>query len=519
MKNAYHLGFVAFLLITSVAESQEGYLLFRGNAQRTGEAAKAPAWEKRVAWQRPLLKDKLDGFPEADPDDAAESLIAELRKDVDPAILPGSFPIIVNDVCIYRSYRDVRSALLQPTEFKTADKEIIRVRAGEIMWKSVTQNRSLSAMLEKAQSKPAVARTVAALKAQKQDHFLWANPAIGSLSSDGKTVICVNDVCFPEIDLGKKVPLANTIPIELNVMKMMISQNPYHAYHFGNGKLIWDLNSEYQDDKRFKESHFLGPPLPYEGKLYSLNERDGELRLLVIDGTKLKDQMPEVAPPLVLTKIPEAERILRSPLRRTQALHIAAVKDLLVCPTHAGIVIGVDRAKMAILWTYRYRDEKVAPPLLPHWQAACPMIHKDRIVLAAADAKEIHCLDLDGNKKWTAADANGLYVATVHNDLVLVVGKGSCRALKLADGTEKWKLEMGVPAGVGVKDGSLYYLPLRKDAVNNAPTIWAIDLDKCEKARRVNVPHPDALGNLALHRGMVVSQSATHIAAFPVSIK
>ena len=48
---------------------------------------------------------------------------------------------------------------------------------------------------------------------------------------------------------------------------------------------------------------------------------------------------------------------------------------------------------------------------------------------------------------------------------------------------------------------------------------WAIDVAKGKKVRRVDVPHPDALGNLVLHRGLLVSQSVTHIAAFPLTPK
>ena len=147
------------------------------------------------------------------------------------------------------------------------------------------------------------------------------------------------------------------------------------------------------------------------------------------------------------------------------------------------------------------------------------MVVKDRIVFTAADAPEIHCVDLDGKKQWVAPADKDLFLATVHDGLVLLVGKTHCRALALTDGTEKWKLELGLPAGVGVRDGSLYYVPIKRDVSTAGPTIWAIDLVKGTKVRRVDVPHPAALGNLALHRGMLVTQSVTHIAAFPLGAK
>ena len=46
--------------------------------------------------------------------------------------------------------------------------------------------------------------------------------------------------------------------------------------------------------------------------------------------------------------------------------------------------------------------------------------------------------------------------------------------------------------------------------------VW-FDLAKGGKLHRVPVPHLEALGNLALHRGLLVSQSVTYIAAFPVA--
>jgi outer membrane protein assembly factor BamB len=283
--------------------------------------------------------------------------------------------------------------------------------------------------------------------------------------------------------------------------------------------LAWDTT--YVPGKRqspFANTHILGAPLVVEGKLYLLNEKADELRLLVVDLDRKKWQNPvdpEIEKTLVLTKVPASEQIAKSPMRRTQGLHLARAGDMLVCPTHSGELIGVDFAKMTVRWQYRYRNANVPPSVLPYWQAACPIVGKEHIVFTAADAPDVHCVGLDGKKKWTAAIEGGVYLATIFDDHALVVGKGMCRALKLSDGTEKWKLEMGAPAGVGVRAEARYYLPLKKDAINEAPTIWAIDLAKGSKAHRVAVPHPESLGNLALHRGMLVSQSVTHMAAFP----
>jgi hypothetical protein len=507
--NLRHLLIIALLPIAASASyAQDGYLLFRGNPQRTGDAAKQPAWEKRDAWQRPLLKDKLDGTDDIDADDEAEMLIGQLRKNADPAVLPGAFPLIVNGVCVYRSHRDVRAVTVQRMELKFDVGPPIVVRSGEFLWKGISYDASLARTLELKTRAADGQRMIAILQASKHEHWLWSNPTIGSLSSDGVNVYAISDLVFPSIDNVK--PGLVPGPPGFGQLNRFAKGNHLFAYSIKTGRLQWDTTHPSDSAKGpFFESHFLGAPLAIDQKLFALNEKADELRLVTIALDAKKWKVPsdaEIEKSLVLTKIAAAEQIQKNPLRRTQALHLAQAGDLLVCPTHAGVLVGVDRAKMAVRWTYQYRAANVPSPNHPYWQASSPIIHKDRIVFTAADAPDIHCIDLDGNKKWTKPVENGVYVATVFDDYVFVVSKGVCCALNLTDGTEKWKVEMGLPAGVGVKEGEKYYLPLQKDAIA-----------KGGKLHRVPMPHPEALGNLALHRGLLVSQSVTHIAAFPVS--
>jgi outer membrane protein assembly factor BamB len=194
------------------------------------------------------------------------------------------------------------------------------------------------------------------------------------------------------------------------------------------------------------------------------------------------------------------------------------------------MIFGVDPVKMEVRWQYRYRPKKAPAPALPFWQGGSPMVTKDRIVFTAADSPDVHCIDFAGKRKWVAPGDDDLFLATVHEGLVVLVGEARCRALSLTDGAEKWDLNIGQPrpqpftpwaatAGLGVKDGATYYLPIREGAKKKGATILAIDLAKGKVDRRIDVPYPDALGNLILHRGMLVTQSVTHIAAFPLEKK
>lgn len=56
--------------------------------------------------------------------------------------------------------------------------------------------------------------------------------------------------------------------------------------------------------------------------------------------------------------------------RRSNAIRLAHAEGLLVCPTHAGQVFGVEVANHGVRWTYTYKEE--APPACPHRKAAGP---------------------------------------------------------------------------------------------------------------------------------------------------
>jgi hypothetical protein len=267
---------IIFLALTPLAaHAQDGWLLLRGNAQRTGAASKLPAWEKRPAWQRPLLMDKLEGFP--DPDQPAKELIENLRKDADPTILPGSFPIIVEDACYYRSYRDVRAVALQEIVHKIPEfGEEFKTPARQILWKTIPLRASLSVLLEKNQTRAAVPTLVKLLQTHKQDRWVWANPTIGSLSSNGNTVFMIDDFAFTMAEqpqVGIKIP-------EIGAMARFMAGNELCAYDAQTGKLRWNTGDL---KPPFQKTFFRSAPLPSGGKLYVLNQKKDELRLLSMD--------------------------------------------------------------------------------------------------------------------------------------------------------------------------------------------------------------------------------------------
>src|SRR5439155_19402935 len=67
--------------------------------------------------------------------------------------------------------------------------------------------------------------------------------------------------------------------------KNLVNQKVLRAYDLESGKLVWEL-PERNNAGDLVDSHFLGAPLPVGGKLYVLNEKKSELRLLCLDPNK-----------------------------------------------------------------------------------------------------------------------------------------------------------------------------------------------------------------------------------------
>jgi hypothetical protein len=92
-----------------------------------------------------------------------------------------------------------------------------------------------------------------------------------------------------------------------------------------------------------------------------------------------------------------------------------------------------------------------------------------------------------------------------------------CWTLGVDDGkVKKWHINTGVPCGQGAAQGNIYYLPLRKSAATGKPGIALIDIARGKILETVDTVDGELLGNLLIHQDMLISQSATHIAAYPL---
>jgi outer membrane protein assembly factor BamB len=257
-------------------------------------------------------------------------------------------------------------------------------------------------------------------------------------------------------------------------------------------------------------------------------EKDLQIRLVCLDaarGRLLWSQALAVPP----------ERLLADVARRVQAIHLAYADGVLVCPTHVGAVVGVDLLRRSVAWAYPYREEvppdeselplgrwfrgrpRNLPRLRAEWRATAPVVHAGRVFFTAPDTASLHCLDLrTGTLHWKAERADGdLYLAGVHGDRVVLVGRQNCRALRPADGQPLWTAETGVPSGLGVADGAVYYLPCKAAGPDKEPAVLALDLERGTVRERAAAPEGEVPGNLVFAGDTLLAQTVTAVTAYP----
>ena len=154
--------------------------------------------------------------------------------------------------------------------------------------------------------------------------------------------------------------------------------------------------------------------------------------------------------------------------RRIHAAQLSYSDGILVCPTNAGAVLGVELLSHSLVWAYSYRESteskgrgqraRVAalPPAVTwamrggmptqpttlnnEWRVSAPAIHEGRVVFTAPDGNSIHCVNLkNGSSAWRAPaprDNDDLFFAGIFHGKALIVGKNKCRALNLVSGTQ-----------------------------------------------------------------------------------
>jgi outer membrane protein assembly factor BamB len=510
--------------------------LYRGNLQRNGQGFGGTAFLV-PRWSAPLLVNY--GDPSENGYNSAQRYIQQAREQLEglnQPILSTFFPITVtvskneqkDPLVIYRSYWGIHA---------------VHIKTGKVAWYS--PNRwSLQRMLETneildARIQQAVTRWLGSYFGPKVKRFqiLFENSTVGSLSADEQYVYTIDDLAIPPTDVNlNRMGRGGYSASYGEPLNEAVSQNKLQAFSLvREGALAWEQPSDNKGP--LADSFFLGPPLPVDGKLYVLNEKQQELRLVQLD----PDQQGKVLS--IQTLATTRNKMEQEIGRRIRAAHLAYGEGILVCPTNAGALFGVDLLSGSLVWAYPYSEADSTsvgssaprpgvPPGLAirrtvntnpiqslnnEWRISAPIIHDGKVIFTAPDAQSIHCVDLRGGSKlWARSRADDdLYLAGVFKNTVLVIGKQSAKGYSLEDGKLLWKLDTGLPSGQGVASDNIYYLPLQSAARTKEPEICAIDVLRGQvvahtRSRKLEVP-----GNLLFYQGDVVSQGVDQVVAYP----
>src|SRR5207253_11106140 len=107
------------------------------------------------------------------------------------------------------------------------------------------------------------------------------------------------------------------------------------------------------------------PPISGGGKLYVLNEKNnGDLRLWCLDPTK----GTVISPVQKLGTVKKEHAYFHDIARRVNAIHLAYGEGILVCPTNAGEILGVDLMSRTLAWAFPYREKPPHPLAFPKQQ-------------------------------------------------------------------------------------------------------------------------------------------------------
>ncbi len=487
------------------------------------------------------------------PHERLKRAITYWSKDRNQPIIPAFSPITVTVVkgekrmplLIYKNYWGVVARDL---------------KSGDIAW-TQPSSWSLERMLA-SRSDPHKQQAMAGwlqyyVEQNQHPQILFENSTVGTLSTDGQFVYVVEDLAVPpppqmmNVNMGFNPGMNNANHAYSPEIREAIQHSRLEAYSLANGgKLTWELGGE--DKGPLSDCYFLGPPLPLGGKLYVLTEKQQELRLVCLD--------PHVIDPV--TRFPKAvilstqtlgttqQQMPNDVMRRTGAAHLAYGEGILVCPTNAGAVFGINLLENSLVWAYPYREKSDTPPEQVHvqrfirrgmivgpggqiaqpvqnhnqWKASAPVIADGKVVFTAPDARSLHCVNLrDGSRVWQKPKLeDDLYLGNVCNGTVLVVGKKNVRGLSLQSGEVLWTLDTGMPSGQGIASDNVYYLPLKEAGRSKEPQIVAIDMPRGKivgssksRPRDVGGSDHDVPGNLLFYEGNVISLTHEEVVVYP----
>jgi outer membrane protein assembly factor BamB len=462
------------------------WITYRGNGARSGETDGGLP-HMRVRWRvrlmnHPRLEELFEDFQ------------ANLVQSGDVAPV-ASAPLAAGDYVLVRTPHG-----LLAVDFRT----------GKRVWRAEQRDRELERLVRGGADEEAANPE----SVRSFGRRIWQDYLYGVPSSDGARVYMIRDVPMPQTLEYDAAPWIGGSTVDLSR-----AANRLCAYDLATqGKLVWEIDgASVKGD--LAGAFFLGAPLAVGPSLYALVEIKGEVFLAALDrGTGELEWRQQLAN-LETNVLMDLDRRLQSAMPSYDA-------GMLVCPTDAGLIVGVDLAKRSLAWAYRYdakpRVEGMYRPgverehtLSNHWTDGAATLVDGRVLITPPESQEIHCLELRTGKLLWKAPRNGMQrLACVHNGTILLVGNKGMTGLRLSDGKPAWRKavlpmpEGASPSGSGFLTDGKYFLPL------TTADVAAVDVSEGRIVGRAAARDGEPLGNLICHRGSVISQNGMFLDCF-----
>jgi outer membrane protein assembly factor BamB len=477
------------------AVPEDQWLMARGNAARNGHAVGGLP-HVRIRWEARLLS-----HPQF------ETVHDELWSTLQQRDLPlpsAGTPLAIGDTIISTTAHNVVAV-----DFKT----------GKRIWQTQPQRVTEFEQLVNYSSGNAATGMVGqfdtnAHPAQAFARRVWEDYLYNSISSDGEHVFVIRDLKLPEFnEIDTWAPFGGEMGNDGDGYA-----NRLCAYDMATqGKLVWEIDGA-EDTGELAGAYFLGAPVVVDDNLYCLAEIKSAIHLVAIARST-----GDVAWVQQLAGLQNG--IEMDPLRRMQAAMPSYSSGILVCPTGAGVVIGINLEKKALAWAYQYETNRNPMTIrlrengrMMHqdyqWLDGAAVLAKGCVLLSPPESNYLHCLDLvTGKFRWKAERGDGMFVAGVEGDRVLVIGNRTISALNLSDGKPAWTQTAALkndvmPSGRGFFSSGKYFLPLTSSEV------IAIDLADGNVAERTQSRAGIVLGNLIAHQGAILSQNGKFLERF-----
>lgn len=362
----------------------------------------------------------------------------------------------------------------------------------------------------------------------------------GTLASDGRHVFAVES--HPDALVGRDLMgMRGRIMFQGGVPQGGWSGgNSLAAYDLADrGRLRWRLPLADPGRPTQATAWTLGAPLPVNDRLFVLVEDLGEVRLDVLDAETGSTVWTQP-----LAELDEEARVDNqdNQPRRVAGLSPALAEGVLVCPTGAGAVVAVDLATRTLLWAYNYRigasgdmvvmQNGVRVPQVGRiingrvvignrqtggadgrWLDGCPVLSGGNVFLTPGESDQLHCLDLrTGAVKWTRPREDGLYLAGVVADRLVIVGRRGIEAIDPNRGERLWLTPLtgqgAAISGRGLVVADRMFVPL------DTPEVIEIDLATGRIMGRSPGRGGAVPGNLVAYRGEVLSQGVDSLDVF-----